>query len=506
MSNMPDPGTLSSELFTAVLRAATLPPTSSDGQWSTETLNTYYACSLVSHTWHVHTLPLMYENIHYDGEDQPFKRMWLYTRTLIENPSIGLLVQHATFWHCYLDELPDNPGEDARSDRSGRRESRAICSLGCEIGFGAADLSRALQAKKRFPLMAIIISKLPNLVTLSLNITDSDRYHHELDKVLAVPGSFPRLRDVVITLLPGSLIGGNDFYPVYSRTGLCHTPRVIFSKQSVRKLVINNAYFQNWQELDAFEAQQVSNVTHLSITPSFGSYEVYRYLPRILQLPRLLISLNLSLEFLYEMEGDDRHRMPSCHEIWKSLGLYEACLEHFSFYRTAIPLPKPTINDHVHHGSQMGSLKSFRQLQSLSIPPEVLLGYSSDREGTQEQLKDKLPNSLVSLTLHADESLASDASLERQMIDVVTSSSFPKFKRLCIQDCNVKRWEWVPVEAVAEVDRTGLLGQEVDEVGADATNIIDYRKSSLPSLCEDRSIHFKVKRGRVSPEGSDTDE
>ena len=498
---MPDPAGLASEIFTAVLRAATLQQTPRNGQWTPETLDTFRACSLVSRTWHVQIKPLMYEAIHYHGEKQSFKRMWLYTRTLMENPSIGLLVQHATFGGCYISELPNNPHENTLSDRLGRRESRAISSLGCEIGFRAADLSRALQAKKRFPLMPIIISKLPNLITLSLDLIESGRYHHELDKLLAVPGSFPRLRDVVVTLWPTSVFAPDNSRRGSSRTGLCHIPKVIFSKESIRKLVINQAYFQNWQSLDA--EQQVSNVTHLSITPSLGSYEVYPYLSRILRLPRMLVSLNLSLSFAYFEQDDvppydDRVRKPSCHELWKWLSVYEACLKHFSFYRLAIPLPIDDIPC-IHHGSQMGSLKGFKQLQSLSIQPEVLLGYSTSEERLQDQLKDKLPDSLVSLTLQADESLATDASLERQVMDVITSSSFARLKRLCFQDCNAMRWEWTG-------GQPGVYGGGMDEAGVDADDIIDYRKSSLPSLCEKNGIEFNVRLERPSTEGFDIDE
>lgn len=366
----------------------------------------------------------MYESIEYFGYTQSFKRLWLYTRTLIENPKIGLFVQHATFRSCYINGYREHEG--AHSDRLGRRDNRGIISLGCEIGFKAEDLSRALQAKKRFPLMPIIISKLQNLITLSLYLKDSDSYHHELDKVLAVPGSFARLRDVVLTLQPKSNIPGRDTYGILSRSGLCYTPRVIFSKESVKNLVIKDAHFHNWQGLDAFEKQHVSNVTHLSIHPAMGSYEVYRYLPRIIQLPRMLVSLTLSLESLHfeDTTQDDRHRMPSCHEIWEWLGVYKACLKHLDFYRMAIPMPDVTINPRIRQGSQMGSLAEFQELQSLSIQPEVLLGHSIGGENMQVQLKEKLPISLVSLTLYADESLALDASLEYNASKI--ASRFPQ--------------------------------------------------------------------------------
>ena len=433
----------------------------------------------------------MYETIDYNGQYHSFKLMWLYTRTLVENPSIGLLVQHATFRNCYMNAWHERLREDAPSDRIERRERRAICSLGCLIGFRVADLSRALQSAKRFPLMPIIISKLPNLITLSLELKESDEYHHELDKVLAVPGSFPRLRDVVLTLRP--FFNGQDVLEISSRSRRCYTPRVIFSKESVRKLVINDAHFHKWQGVDAFEEQNVSNVTDLSINPSFKSEDVYLYLPRILQMPRTLVSLTLTLKCPYE-EGDeiphDSHlRMPTCQEVWKWLDGHKASLKHLNFHLLTIPMSDITINPRIQRGSQMGSLTGFQQLQSLSIQPQALLGHSTSGEEMQEQLKEKLPNSLVSLYLYADENLALDASLERQMLDVVTSSSFATLKSLRLEDCKVILW-----------DMTALPG----EMGAG--DIVDYRDSSLPSICADSGICFTVEKDRAPLNHDEDDE
>lgn len=63
------------------------------------------------------------------------------------------------------------------------------------------------------------------------------------------------------------------------------------------------------------------------------------------------------------------------------------------------------------------------------------------------------------------------------MIDIVTSSSFAKLKRICLEDCYVIKWrgKW-------------LDEGEMDEVGVDDCDIIDYQGSSLPSFCKDSGI------------------
>lgn len=60
-----------------------------------------------------------------------------------------------------------------------------FCVWGDEIGFEVDKLSEGLREKKRFPLMTIIVSWLPNLTSLSLDMIEDGCCQEELDNVLA---------------------------------------------------------------------------------------------------------------------------------------------------------------------------------------------------------------------------------------------------------------------------------------------------------------------------------
>lgn len=103
---MPDPTALPAEIFTAVLdfvaHVNAYTPPLADYSLNVDKIRYLSACCLGNRRWHLRSSPKLYQHFYYMGRSSTFSRLWLFARTLLENPDTAALVRHAAFGSCYV--------------------------------------------------------------------------------------------------------------------------------------------------------------------------------------------------------------------------------------------------------------------------------------------------------------------------------------------------------------------------------------------------------------------
>ncbi|KAH8422652.1 uncharacterized protein LDX57_000406 [Aspergillus melleus] len=161
---MPDPADLPNELFIMVLDLAL------QGESDFQRL---CGLSFLNRCWHAVVLGRIYSKWTFNGARQPFMTLWKYLRTMRRNPNLAAMVGTLNIGNWGFFDHAYTPGRDnALPWEEIELVKRAIHDAG--IGHLESSILESLAKRDRRPLMALLLTSLPNLSTLFAHVPRSD--------------------------------------------------------------------------------------------------------------------------------------------------------------------------------------------------------------------------------------------------------------------------------------------------------------------------------------------
>lgn len=132
------------------------------------------SCALVNKDWNSKARPLLYSRWIYHGEKHSYKSLWKFLRTVIRDDSIAALVQtvDARNWSQKAAHSAQSSFEIPYNELRLVREAVRTFVLRATTEI----LINGIKNGDRKPLMALLLTILPNLRTLSAHVPDHDLY------------------------------------------------------------------------------------------------------------------------------------------------------------------------------------------------------------------------------------------------------------------------------------------------------------------------------------------
>jgi hypothetical protein len=130
--------------------------------------------SLVGRRWYLTGAIQIYSKWTYNGEEQSFVSFWRFLRTDMNSTRIAGLVQTLDIWNWEYqpqDITPVDHHTDLSHDDMDHTCS-AIYSAGIEELMD--DIIYGLSVADRTPLMALLLTHLPNVTTINAHVPESD--------------------------------------------------------------------------------------------------------------------------------------------------------------------------------------------------------------------------------------------------------------------------------------------------------------------------------------------
>ena len=263
----------------------------------------FCSLSLLSRQWYEALVPRIYAEWAYNGARQSFRSLWNFLRTILNDSRLAVLVHslHIGNWGYY----PHARSGEWEELNLPREEITLIREAINRVGIKhlESNIIKDIRKRDRRPLMALLLTCLPNLTRIYAHVPQSDPVlSAALMQILDCQGGnnpstlrsklselyiFGEVdiptRDLVnYDLLPRAdqtLLRLDDLWPAFHLTGL--------QNLSLYGLNIANAA----RRLGA--SPSMSRLKHLSITGGFNSSFTYSDLRALLTLPEALTSFSL---------------------------------------------------------------------------------------------------------------------------------------------------------------------------------------------------------------------
>ncbi|PLB46734.1 hypothetical protein P170DRAFT_428027 [Aspergillus steynii IBT 23096] len=436
---MSNPADLPPELFSAVLDLAL--QDESD-------VRRLCGLSLLSRRWYTAVLSRIYSEWTFNGARQSFMTLWNFLRTMRRNPNLATLVRtlHIGNWgffdHAYTPchdlQLPSDELELVR---------KAVHDAG--IGHLESSILESLPKRDRRPLMALLLTCLPNLSTV---------YAH-------VPRSDP----VLYAVLEQANIQQKNGNP---SSALCRIEEMYLLQEV--------PVFPRMPEQDSDEDSEYSDEERLDeeldVRRRSSSLRFDGLWP-ILQLP------SLRTIRMYDVDTDKALlRLPSAlksfsfhwrddiwdedvpvitkPDVWKCLLAQKLSLEMIDCYCDGFMSIKR---------GRFGLLRDFPNLKHVSLEVETLLGGCDDDLIQVPFLpKETLPPKLESSTLYGFKNYDITPELPEQLQELV-SSDFPCLRSIVLENGG------------------SIYGNESGEIKA------SYQ--ALERKCKESGVEFRIQQG-----------
>jgi hypothetical protein len=224
------------------------------------------ACRLVSRHWNLTTSPRIYSKWIYHGEDHSFASLWRFLRTILSNVRIAKMVQTLDIrnWDFHAEGEKklevDLPQEDLTLVRG------AIYDAGMQKL--ESDIIEALNRTDRRPLMALLLTRLPNLTTIYAHVPKSDLVLEEVLKQ-ALKDQDNRPQRQALQNLKEACLLSDWHYPSVRESRDLYTLRLdylwpVFLLPNIQKLSLFD--FEPHNVAVRFgDAARVSSITHLTL-------------------------------------------------------------------------------------------------------------------------------------------------------------------------------------------------------------------------------------------------
>ncbi|KAE8348997.1 hypothetical protein BDV28DRAFT_160858 [Aspergillus coremiiformis] len=406
--------------------------------------------SLLSRQWYVTLVPRIYSEWTYNGARQSFMSLWNFLRTILSNAPRAALVQTLNIgnWGYYPHTCP-----------RGRREVNllhedlvlirdAIQKAG--IKHLESNIIKDLRKRDRRPLMALLLTCLPNLTRIYAHVPKSDPV---LNAVLR------QVLDCQCSSNPSPVLGklrelhifGEVDVPISGVLDYDQLPKADDTPLHLDELWpvlhLSNLETLSLYGLDTANAAlrlgispAISRLKHLSLISGFYSNCTYMDVQTILSLPEALTSFTLYIHDY--MFGSRTGNTISNAGLWEVLKQHQHSLEYLDVYRNAGSTRHTTRRD------RFGPLSSFTRLKKLCVQIEVLLDSGYYMSIAPFSLKDTLPYSLETLTLHNDDRVTCVGDLAAQLQEVLGNGEFPSLKLIELEG---KRWSEDIHSAITDV-------------------------------------------------------
>jgi hypothetical protein len=428
---MPDPINLPLELYDMVIGYAS----NHNGDYK-------LLCniSLISRYWYDTLNARIYSKHSYDGELHSISSLWKFLRTILCSKGIGNSV-HALNIRNWTFGLVHGHSKLTFSKEDLELIQDAIHKAGLE--YMETSLMEAIRKTDPRPLMALLLASLPNLTTLYAHLPETDIFFSGvLQKAIeSQRDEFRPLKKLSEAHFTSSWNyrqdwRSRDHYDLW----LGHLWPV-FQLQSLQSLSMFDirplgAGIRFGSTVD------ISCITDLSLVYHDSALLAHAEIVALLSLPKALTKFSI---YMNDSGGFiEKCRQLSNASLWKALCKHQDSIKHLDIYRDCTGCLPPV---HSANNSHFESMQGFKQLEYLSIQPEVLIGGCCGDDIASFRLRDTLPSSLKSFTVYGEEGLATNKTIGQQLQDLVASTEFPRLKHIVLEEKCQHLYHYVdPVE------------------------------------------------------------
>lgn len=290
--------------------------------------------------------------------------------------------------------------------------------------------------RDRRPLMALLLTSLPNLTVLYAHVSRYDPFMGAvLERGVSCPNngrpSAPSLRNLKeLYLFPEvPVISEKDQkYDIWS----FHIPplrfdylRPVFSLPNLRVLSL---YDLNLEKADIeLPRTNVSQIEDLYLICHYNALCTSSNIGPLVAQPKALKSFSFFIRDNSARIGEN-DPVISNSEVWDMLQPHEDSLRTIDFYREGLQTSVHRVNN-----GHFSLLRNFSNLLHLRVQVEVLLGGCCGSPRASFRLKDTLPSSLRSLTLYGEEGYLVHRDLGLQLGELFTSGDdFASLKEIVL--------------------------------------------------------------------------
>ena len=400
-------------------------------------LNSQLLCSLalLNRKWYAVSVNIIYREWTYNGAREPFITLWMFLRTVRNNPDIAARMQclNVGNWGFFPDTRNYGPPREFQIPRGDRQWIHdAIHDAG--LGELEDTILQSLSHRDRRPLMAILLASVPNLSTLYAHVPKADPI---LKKVLQAtlshnnPGTSPSpLRELKELFLLSE-------FAVFERTRYSYVkafPRGPFNDEilyidgslgldyiwpllylpSLRSLSIDTL---DWETADELMNRHAAacHVERLDLIVQFKP--ILKFLE---DWGQGLKSIRLTLsEFRIDI---------SYSEIWNYLRKHQDSLESIDLYQRG-----DCDGEEIGH---FGLLRGFVHLKDLRVHFDMLFGECEHTILSAQatfRLRDTLPRGIQTLELHGHCAYEKHVNIPEQVQELL-GGDFPSLKSITFED------------------------------------------------------------------------
>ncbi|KAL3453556.1 hypothetical protein BJX65DRAFT_302454 [Aspergillus insuetus] len=306
------------------------------------------------------------------------------------------------------------------------------------------DLARG----DRRPIMALLLTSLPNVTTIDAHVPRSDpilgavlrrilaqrNRANDINRATSPNGAriqFTRLTSIRVwcEVYIESDLDLNGAHDVRARLRLDDVWPLIFLR-GLETIGLYEVDFQGMSGILAGQGQDpVTTIQDLTVACASHSEATLEDFQAFMASMRGLRRFSFSFDDMYRGFADrDPPLVVYNSELWPILERHQQSLQVLDIYRNG---DGRSYDRQVGHTNQ---LTRFRQLQHLSLPVDTLLGGKTESPPPPTLLRDSLPTALKTLTFYRGEGLKIIYDMEAQIKNLVSSKKFPCLKRITLED------------------------------------------------------------------------
>ncbi|OJJ04715.1 hypothetical protein ASPVEDRAFT_44248 [Aspergillus versicolor CBS 583.65] len=428
--------------------------------------------ALLSRKWYAALIDRIYSEWTFNGAKQPFLTLWKFLRTILRDPHLAAQVRTLRIgnWGFFPDASVHGPDLQLPPDELDLVR-RAIHDAG--IDHLEKRIITGLRKRDRRPLMAILLTRLSNLETLFAHVPRSD----------------PFLASVLKQAVENWENETNPQPALHKlhRLHICQETPVDTPKQpedsepdsddeeSVSREALRLEYLwpvfrlRNLQELSmvgldtdkaAFwlEDGGISHIEGLYLISNWRSICTYPDLQALIGQPKALKNFTLTIN---DNPFDARRNIVISNvEIWNCLQKHQQTLKTIDICRSR--------QTHRDDNGNFGLLCTFPKLKHIRIQSEILLGGCCGSPPAPFRLKDTLPRSLETLTLHGEEGFGVIPDIPLQLMELISGENQLPYL-------------------------TAIVLDDIAELYEDFSQELKPQYQILDRLCKDRGVDFWIR-------------
>ncbi|KAL4779998.1 hypothetical protein BJX76DRAFT_62377 [Aspergillus varians] len=437
-----------------------------------EDINRLCGLCLLSRKWYTAVIDRVYSKWTFNGARQPFLTLWKFLMTVLRDRHLASQVRTLRIGNWGFFPNVSLPSSDLQLPSDELDVVRlAIHDAG--IAHLEKSIMASLRKRDRRPLMAILLTCLPNLETVFAHVPRSDPFlaavfkravDSESDEARSSLG-LHRLRalhlcqetPVDTPRQPEDSEPDSDDEESVSRTALrLEYLWPVFYLRNLRALSLVD--MDTVRAAGRLKDRGISRIEDLYLINNWTSLGRSSDVQALIDQPTALRTFALALHD--NPFGPNRHQIISNSELWVCLQKYQHTLETVDICRSK--------NTHREENGHFGLLRTFPNLKHLRIQSEMLLGGCCGSPRASFRLKDTLPPTIETLTLYGEEGFDIIPDMHFQLRELISGENhFPSLNTIVLDDM------------------TSLYDHDVQQL------LPQYK--DLGRLCRDSGIVFRIE-------------